>query len=387
VATIRVRQLKEPELTAPELNEPQSNEPRAPKIALASTSRDGLESFHAETDGAPSMAAAQSAGPWRAKWPLVAVAALGLLGAGVFLAVSNGWVKNVFAAAPPTGALTLNTTPLGADVAINGEPKGTTPLSLTLAAGTYQVRVTSPAGQERTLDITINAGQSGVQQIEWAPVPAAASVPSSGSLQIQTDPPGQAVFVDDVRRGLSPITVPNLAAGEHRLVVAGEAGSYRRTITINAGETLSVVVAPHAPAVSAGFLRVSSPILVQLRANGDLVGNSDSDRVMLAAGEHDIEISNEALGFARTQRVRVSAGRTAEINVAVPNGQLSINAVPWAEVWLNGERLGDTPLANISTPIGTYRVTFRHPQFGEKQATVTVTARGTARLGIDMRQQ
>jgi hypothetical protein len=32
-------------------------------------------------------------------------------------------------------------------------------------------------------------------------------------------------------------------------------------------------------------------------------------------------------------------------------------------------------------------VTFRHPQFGERQATVTVSAKETARLGIDMRPQ
>jgi hypothetical protein len=95
---------------------------------------------------------------------------------------------------------------------------------------------------------------------------------------------------------------------------------------------------------------------------------------------------NDALGFRRTQQVRISAGRTTDVRVAVPNGLLSINAVPWAEVWLNDERLGQTPLANISRPIGTYRVTLRHPQLGERQAAITVSARETARLGVDMRR-
>jgi hypothetical protein len=34
-----------------------------------------------------------------------------------------------------------------------------------------------------------------------------------------------------------------------------------------------------------------------------------------------------------------------------------------------------------------YRVTLRHPQLGEKQTTVTVTSKETARLGVDMRQR
>jgi hypothetical protein len=299
--------------------------------------------------------------------------------------VSGQWGTNLFADAPSPATLTLNTTPTGASVSINGESRGVTPLSLTLAAGNYSVTLTSPDGHERSMDVALGAGQSLVQQVEWAAVPVAAA-PKIGALKVQTDPAGGVVFVDDVRRGVAPISVSDLSEGTHRLLVTTETGSYRREVVITAGETLSVVVAPQAPAVSAGFLRVVSPVLLQLRANNDLVGNSESDRVMLPAGEHELEMVNDALGFRRTQQVRISAGRTTDVRVAVPNGLLSINAVPWAEVWLNDERLGQTPLANISRPIGTYRVTLRHPQLGERQAAITVSARETARLGVDMRR-
>jgi hypothetical protein len=302
------------------------------------------------------------------------------------LGLSGFWAYNAFAVAPPTASLSLRTTPEGAQVAVNGQASGLTPIALSLAPGTYQVRLTAPNGQERTFDVALKAGETVVQQVEWAAAPVAAAA-TTGALRVQTEPPGQVVFVDDTRRGLSPLTVADLAAGEHRLVVTSETGTIRRPVTIAAGETLNVVVAPHAPAVSAGFLRITSPVLLQLRANGDLIGNTESARVMLPAGEHEIVMTNDALGFSRTQRVSVAAGRTSEVRVSMPNGTLSINAVPWAEVWLNGERLGETPLANISRPIGAYRVTLRHPQFGERQATVTVTTKETARLGVDMRQR
>jgi hypothetical protein len=311
--------------------------------------------------------------------------ALVVVAAGAAVAINMGWAARVFAVTPEPASLTVSTVPAGAQVSINGENKGATPLSLTLAAGTYQLRLTSATGQERLLDVTLRDGQSMVQQIEWAATPVA-PVTTTGALHVQTDPPGQAVFVDDVRRGTTPLTVSELTPGEHRLVVSSETGSYRRAVSIKANETLSVVVAPQAPAVSAGWLRVSSPVLLQLRARGDLVGNTESDRVMLPAGEHDIEMVNDALGFARTQRVTIAAGRTADLRVTLPNGLLSINAVPWAEVWINGERLGETPLANISKPIGNYVVTFRHPQLGERQTSVTVSTKATARVGIDMRQ-
>jgi hypothetical protein len=364
---------------------PQLKQRSQTHMSLARSESDGLDSFNTETGVLALPESKPAVSSSRKRWTAVAIGLLGVIGVGASMATSAGWVNNAFAVTPQPATLAISTTPAGADVSINNEAKGRTPLSLTMAAGTYQLRLMSPSGQERVVDVTLTPGQSMVQQIEWASVPAA--VATTGALHVQTDPPGQAVFVDDQRRGVSPLTVTDLTSGEHRLVVTSEGGSYRRAVTIKAGETLSVVVAPGTPVVSAGWVRVASPILLQVRSQGDLIGNSESDRVMLPAGEHTLELVNESLGFARTERVRVAAGRTAEVRVAVPNGLLSINALPWAEVWLNGERVGDTPLANISRPIGTYRVTFRHPQFGEKQSSVTVTTKGTTRLGVDMRQQ
>ena len=356
---------------------------------------EGLDEFHTEAivgkqrlSAVPAVASADVTPPEtkrRSGSIVIVLGALGLIAATAALAVSNGWASKAFAGAPAMSTLSLQTSPAGALVSINGESRGATPFSLALPAGTYQVKLVAPTGQERVLDVTLKGGESLVQQIEWAAAPVAEK-PTTGALHVVTDPPGQVVFVDDARRGTSPLTVTALAAGEHRLVVSSETGNYRRPVTIVSGETLSVVVAPTAPATSGGWLRVSSPVLLQLRAGGDLIGNTETARVMLPQGEHEIEMSNDALGFSRTQRVSISAGRTAEVRVTLPNGSLSINAVPWAEVWLNGERLGETPLANVSRPIGTYRVTFRHPQFGERNATVTLSTKETARLGLDMRQ-
>lgn len=362
-----------------------------PQTATPPVVDDGLDAFRAETDAAVKDAAAvpavsKPASRPAAGFPIAAMVSLGVIAMIAVLGVSGFWAYKAFAVAPPTASLSLRTTPDGAQVSVNGQPYGATPVALSLAPGTYQVRLTALNGQERSFDVSLKAGETVVQQVEWAAAPAPVAA-TTGALRVQTEPPGQVVFVDDTRRGIAPLTIADLAAGEHRLVVSSDAGTVRRPVTITAGETLNVVVAPHTPAVSAGFLRVTSPVLLQLRANGDLIGNTESARVMLPAGEHEIVMTNDALGFSRTQRVTVAAGRTADVRVTMPNGALSINAVPWAEVYLNGERLGETPLANISRPIGVYRVTLRHPQFGEKQTSVTVTTKETARLGIDMRQR
>ena len=315
----------------------------------------------------------------------MALAIFGASLATVALTFGGFWAYQAFAVSPPLGSLTLQTTPPGATVTVNGQASGATPLSLTLPAGTYSVRLTTPTGQERSIEVTLKGGDSVVQHVEWAETRAVAG--TTGGLHIQTDPPGQAVFVDDIPRGTSPVTIPDLTAGEHRLTVGNSANAYRRQVTITPGNTLSVVVAPQAPIGSGGWLRVASDVPLQFHSGGELIGSTDSARTMLPAGEHDLELSNSALGFSIRRRVTIAPGRTSEVRVPLPNGTVSINAIPWAEVWLNGERVGDTPLANLSRPIGTYRVTLRHPQFGERERSVTVSLKETARLGVDMRQR
>jgi hypothetical protein len=66
---------------------------------------------------------------------------------------------------------------------------------------------------------------------------------------------------------------------------------------------------------------------------------------------------------------------------------LSINATPWAEVFLDGTRIGETPLAGVLTPIGLHQVEFRHPELGRRTVPVRVTLQQPARISVDMRTQ
>jgi len=57
--------------------------------------------------------------------------------------------------------------------------------------------------------------------------------------------------------------------------------------------------------------------------------------------------------------------------------------VPWADVSLDGEVLGPTPIGNILVSVGPHEVVFRHPAYGEQRRTVTVPVQGIARLSVD----
>jgi hypothetical protein len=70
------------------------------------------------------------------------------------------------------------------------------------------------------------------------------------------------------------------------------------------------------------------------------------------------------------------------LTISVPNGRLSINALPWADVLIDGKPAGQTPLANLSVAIGEHEIVFRHPQFGEQRQTTVVKAETAARVSV-----
>jgi hypothetical protein len=85
--------------------------------------------------------------------------------------------------------------------------------------------------------------------------------------------------------------------------------------------------------------------------------------------------------------VTVAPGQVAPVKVEWPNGSMALNAQPWAEVWIDGERVGETPVGNVAVPIGPHEVLFRHPDLGEHVVRTTVTLTAPTRLSVDLRKR
>jgi hypothetical protein len=314
----------------------------------------------------------------------VAVAALGLLllGGGVMAA------RRYLGTAPvTTGTVVVSTNPPGAQVILDGTPQGASPMTLTVAAGTHTLELRG-AGEPRTMSLDVAAGSQLSQYIELS---AKGSL-AAGSLQVRTDPAGADVSVDGVSRGVSPIIVADLAPGEHVVALKGENGTTRQTVTIEAGATASLVAnlaaaAAGGAAASGGWISVSTPKTVQLFEDGRLLGSSDSERLMVPAGNHQLEVVNDALGYRSTRAVQVTAGKVTVVKIEFPKGTIALQASPWADVWIDGEKVGETPIGNLPLTIGTHEVIFRHPDLGEQRQLVTVTLTAPTRLSVDMKKK
>ena len=316
----------------------------------------------------------------RKQWQLVAAAVvlIAVVGAGV-MAVR----RYAGPAATSDGTLLMTTNPPGAKLFVDGVERGATPMTVTLKAGAHSLELRAD-GEPRLMPITMTAGAQMSQYIE---MPKTAT--AFGHLQIRTEPAGARVSVDGVPRGPSPITVQDLSPGEHAVLLEGDLGSVKQTVTIEAGMTASLTVPLGAPegAPVSGWMAITAPSDVQVFENKRLLGTSQSDRLMVSSGRHEIEIVNETLGYRATRTVQVSPGKVTPVKIDFPKGTIALNAVPWAEVWVDGEQVGDTPIGSPSITIGAHEFVFRHPDLGEQRHAATITVNTPARLSVDLRKK
>jgi hypothetical protein len=228
---------------------------------------------------------------------------------------------------------------------------------------------------------------AGSQVSQFYELPHAA--PASGQLLVRSDPPGAKVSVDGESHGVSPVTVDGLAPGTHVVSLENDLGAVKENVQIEAGATASLVVPMSAPkgAPVSGWLTVDSPGDVQLFEGQQLLGSNKVDRIMLPIGRHDLDIVNDALGYRTSKTVQINPGQATRIKVDWPTGSLALNAQPWADVWVDGQRVGQTPMANITVPIGVHDIVFRHPDLGEQHFKTTVALGAPARVSADLRKK
>lgn len=346
---------------------------------------DALESFSSESSrpiadepkGAP-----QGVSPAvKTKWLIAfgACFAIGAMAAAAYYTRDRFIMPPVAQASPLTGRAALNSRPDGAAVVVDGVSRGVTPLELELAAGTHDV-VFRAAGVERQIELKVDGGSRVSENVDM-PAPAAVG----GAIEIVSDPPGARVTMDGAASGVTPLTIHNVSAARHTVVIGQGSSVVTRTVDVANGATASIFasIAGSSNAAS-GMLAVDSPIELRILEGGQLLGLSNGAPIVLAVGKHQLDLVNETLDLRVARSVTIEASKSAKLTVAAPTGTLSVNAAPWAEVFVDGHSVGVTPLGALSVPIGSHEVVWRHPQLGERRRSVVVGAQSTARVTMDL---
>jgi hypothetical protein len=280
------------------------------------------------------------------------------------------------------GLVSIESRPAGATVVIDDRERGVTPLSLSLAPGPHVLALRT-ATSSRAVALTVQAGTTHAQYVELAP-----SV-TSGSIDVEVGTPGARITLDGQPRGSAPVTIADVPEGDHELVVEAGGNIIRQRVMVQAGLTTSVrptLVEPAtAPPPEGGSVTIAVPFEMQVLERGRQLGTTATRRLPLAPGRHTLDIVSGPLAFRTSLTVDVVAGKETRVPVPLPDGSVAINAIPWAEVWIDGKKAGETPIGSMSLPLGPHELVFRHPDFPERRHAVSVTAGGPTRVSVEMK--
>lgn len=224
------------------------------------------------------------------------------------------------------GVLQVETTPLGAEVSLDGQLLGPSPvMDHGVLAGDYTLRIQREGFEIVEEEITVEAGGRLERQITL--------VPNARGIRVATVPVDVKVLVDGEERGVTfgradstyepvaaemglelenisePLLIPNLAPGDHLVVLQKdcfEEVAVKVSITVDPNGNEPVAYKPFVLDPSRGSLKIqSSPQDAQVWLDGSLKGRSPLTLEDLCSGPHDIKMESEGLGrYSGTVEVR-----------------------------------------------------------------------------------
>ena len=253
-----------------------------------------------------------------------------------------------------TGGFTLNTTPPGATVYVDGTRlPGTTPVTAAdLSAGAHQVRVEMEGHGTWQDEIVIAAGQT-------VAVPSVALSPAEVLVRFASTPPGASVLL------VGPSRERRLGVTPTEVDVDMQHGPYTVRMTLDGftewSEPLQVTGAAREFDVTATLQRAG-------RVGTSTAGTAPTG----TAGTMTADTSD--MGGTTTVAAMDEPAETPMTGGTGP-GTLRINTRPWSQVYVDGRLIGNTPQMNISLPAGSHRVTLVNPDFNIRQSvSVTIEA-------------
>jgi hypothetical protein len=280
------------------------------------------------------------------------------------------------------GTIKVVSTPTGAFATLDRSLSQATPCTFpNVPQGSHAIDVYLAGYQTYSTVANVQGGQT-----VYISATLTAAV-SQGSLSVGSSPTAAAVYLDGAFRGSTPTTIGNLVPGQHsvRLSKSGFK-DWENFVTIQSGQTASInpFLNPDINPSFGSATIITMPPGASVFANGAYIGRTGVNAPLVFTevppGYYSILISRA--GYEDyTQSGMVKAGENYNIVVTLvqspqaANGSISVTSDPTgADVFLNSQFSGVSPVTFESLAPGTYSLLLKMGDHQDWQTNVQVTA-------------
>ncbi len=240
---------------------------------------------------------------------------------------------------PAWAVVSVTSEPPGAEVRIDGESRGATPLETEVLAGSWPLELRLQGFKTWSTDLQVKAGQP------LAIGPVRLGLPD-GRLVVQSSPPGASVSVAGVYRGRTPLEL-ELRPEIIQTVVLTRPGyeSASRQLTLGPGEKRSLSI-DLAGILGEVTVRAEPPD-AELYVDGEKRGSA-SQTLELPATSHEIEIRKPGhVTFRQTVTPRPGLPQVVTAKLLTP-AQAKLAAIPQTVVTKVGQQLKLMPTGRFT---------------------------------------
>ncbi|MBN2162924.1 MAG: PEGA domain-containing protein [Pontiellaceae bacterium] len=236
------------------------------------------------------------------------------------------------------GMITISSSPSGAEVLVNGEPKGVTPLTLpSLLRGQYLIEL-QMAGHEKSYEsVALLGGQHQSVDVELAPI--------TGLLLVESKPQGAEVMIDGVSRGITPLLISDLPLGAYRLDFKS---------ALHLPQTLEVELTDRVPKKKVAELVSNTATLVvdsdpsgaNVLIDGVVRGVTPAVIQDVVAGSSEVTVAKTGYtSYTRNMEMKATLSYELKATLEALPSALNVTTVPaGAPVRIDGAEVGVTPL-------------------------------------------
>ncbi|MDU9375702.1 hypothetical protein McpSp1_02810 [Methanocorpusculaceae archaeon Sp1] len=293
------------------------------------------------------------------------------------------------------GYLDISSSPSGANAYVDGNYKGTTPLTVSADSGTHSVRLEKPGYNTFYGTYSVSNGQTTYVSATLG------SAVSYGYINVQSYPSGANIYVDGNYYDTTPavITVTSGTSHNVKLVLSGY-NVYTQTISVGAGSTAYMNV--NLVSSSDAYLRITStPAGAAVYVDGTYMGNtaySSGSSVSylnvgpLSSGTHSIMLKKDGYN-TYTSSVTLSPNEVRTLSITLvqssptPSGNaaLSMDSTPsGAEVYVDNVFRGYTPLYLSDIPEGRHTLLLQLSGYNDWTEYVNFVAGQTVTMDVPL---
>jgi PKD repeat protein len=233
----------------------------------------------------------------------------------------------------------------------------------------------------------------------------------SGTLALTTTPPNANVFVDNVFKGVTPLTLSDTPSGYHLVRITLPAyDDYITSATVEPGKTVVVqaeleksglnttpttLPATPVPVPQNGSIAITSvPSGASVILDGQNTGITPVIMTDVLPGNHALSLSYPGYSFYN-QTISVGSAQTAAVNanlVVAPEpdtstGSLSVKTdPPGAQISIDGDVKGVSPATIPGLSAGTHTLLLKLEDYQDLKTTVNITAGQTQEYSTGLKK-